>query len=302
MPRSFAGSTSETHRPVAPRPSPPDRMVLHVSPSTRATAPPGLAHTGDVRHLLKTERETPVHLVSGGMKAARGQTRTRRWSTRHPRRATADDEVTRLCDRWRAGLRSVGWLHTAPRGTAWGAGKVVYGTGLSLCGARGEGGSQGKAWQGTCRTYHRGGEASRWTEWTCGRRCQASCPGFLREGSRARPGWAATRCGAVHIVHRRKNKPRRERPVWPAGCPWWWAKGRALGIRCGRAGGSAMSTCVDRWLGSARVKGSSLRIASIASTRQERKKAKVHSLVKSNGMYIRFAIFWRKRCHPNQRH
>ena len=298
MPRSFAGSTSETHRPVALRSSPPDRMVLHVSLSTRATAPLGLAHAGtctissrrSARRLFNSSREK--------WKAARGQTRTRRWFNSPPP----------SCNRRRRGdssLRSVaGWLHTAPRGTAWGAGKVSTGRGF-LCVAR-VGMAEAKARHGKAlavlTTEVASGEASRWTEWTCGRRCQASCPGFLREGSRARPGWAATRCGAVHIVHRRKNKPRRERPVWPAGCPWWWAKGRALGIRCGRAGGSTMSTCVDRWLGSARVKGSSLRIASIASTRQERKKAKVHSLVKSNGMYIRFAIFWRKRCHPNQRH
>lgn len=41
MSRSFAGRTSETHRPVPPRPNPPDRMVLHISASTRAAAPSG---------------------------------------------------------------------------------------------------------------------------------------------------------------------------------------------------------------------------------------------------------------------
>ena len=67
-----------------------------------------------------------------------------------------------------------GWLHTALRH---GLGSWE-GTGLYLCDARGEGGSQGEARQ--CTYILPGGEASRWTERTCGRRCRASW--LLREG------------------------------------------------------------------------------------------------------------------------
>ena len=70
MSRSFAGRTSETHRPVPPRPNPPDRMVLHVSASTRAAAPSGLAHAPSPQGGARDAAAELIYLVSRGMEAA----------------------------------------------------------------------------------------------------------------------------------------------------------------------------------------------------------------------------------------
>lgn len=117
MSRSFAGRLSETHRTVPPRPNPPDRMVLHVSASTRAAAPSGLAHAPSPQGGARDAAAELIYLVLRGMEAACAEADSNAQVANSPaRRATVGEQVTRFCDRRRSGRPS--WLQCSHRPAA----------------------------------------------------------------------------------------------------------------------------------------------------------------------------------------